>query len=89
MNYTFSTRKIFGWLFAFIFVMIGVLNLIFIHPLPGVFYLLLSLIFLPPVNEFFRNKFRFSIPFVVKVILFIAIMWPTLAVGDLAEMLGL
>ena len=86
MNNTLNTSSIFGWIFAMIFIVIGVLNLFIVHPVPGLFYIILSLIYLPPTYEFLRRKLGYSIPFVVKLILFIVIMWATLAVGDLMEM---
>jgi len=81
--------KITSWIFGIIFFLAGVLNAILVHPVPGAFYLLLSLIYFPLVSVFFKKKFGFSIPFTVKVILGIVILWGTLAVGDLAEILGL
>jgi hypothetical protein len=86
-NLVFST--LIGWIFGIIFVVIGVLNMVLIHPVPGIFYLLLSLLYFPQVNTYFNNRFGFSIPRVVKIIVGFVILWGTLAVGDLAEMLGL
>ncbi len=81
-----SYSNIVSWIFVVLFFILGVLNLIFIHPVPGIFYLLLSLIYLPSTSAFLKKKFGFSIPFVVKIILGLVILWATLAVGDLMEM---
>lgn len=78
-----------SWVFAIVLLLIGLLNLIFVHPVPGIFYIAFALIFLPRTNDFLRDKFKFSISLLVKSILFIGIMWATLAVGELAEMIGL
>ena len=78
-----------SWVFCIVFIAIGVLNLFLVHPVPGIFYLLLSLIYFPFVNVALKKKFGFSIPLVVRVILGIVVLWATLAVGDLAEMFGL
>lgn len=75
--------------FGLIFLTIGVLNIIKVHPVPGIFYIVVSLLYFPPTNWFLKKKFKLSIPFGLKLILFILVMWPTLAVGDLAEIYGL
>jgi hypothetical protein len=84
-----NTLDIISWIFGILIFFIGVLNLFLVHAIPGIIYILLSFLFFPPTNVFLKKKFNFSIPFGLKLILFILIMWPTLAVGDLAEMYGL
>lgn len=78
-----------SWIFGAVFFVIGALNAILVHPVPGIFYLLLSLIYLPPVSAFIKKKLGLAIPFWVKIVLGLVILWGTLAVGDLAEILGL
>ena len=82
-------KNIISWIFGVVFFVIGVLNVFLVHPVPGVFYLLLSFVYFPPANTILKKMFGFSIPLVVKIILGLVILWVTLAVGDLAEMLGL
>jgi len=89
LNKNLSFKNIIIWIFAVLFFVIGILNLFLIHPVPGIFYLILSLIYFPPGNSFFREKFKISISFRIKVIIALIILWGTLAVGDLAELLGL
>lgn len=72
-----------------VFFITGVLNAALVHPVPGVFYLLLSLVYLPATNTFLKKRFGFSIPLSIKIIVGLVILWATLAVGDLAEILGL
>ena len=74
-------------LFAAAVFAIGVLNLIFVHPVPGVVYLLLSLVYLPAANAVLRAGFGFSIPVVGKIILGIFIIMFTLGVSDLGDMI--
>lgn len=81
--------NIISWLFGAIFLVTGVLNAVLVHPVPGIFYLLLSLVYFPPVSVFVKKKFGLAIPFWAKVVLGLVILWGTLAVGDLAEILGL
>ena len=69
-----------------VFITIGVLNLIFVHPVPGLFFILLSLVYLPSANALLKTRFGFSIPPVIKIIVGVVILWATLAVGDLMEM---
>ena len=72
-----------------VFVVIGVLNVFLVHPVPGVFYLLLSSVYIPPTDAILKKRFSFSIPLAVKIVLGLVILWGTLAVGDLAELFGL
>jgi len=84
-----ATFHLISWVFGIIFFAIAVLNAFLVHPAPGVFYLVLSLIYVPQANAILKRRFGFSIPLVVKIILGLMILWGTLAVGDLAEMAGL
>jgi 1,4-dihydroxy-2-naphthoate octaprenyltransferase len=83
------SNKILGWLFATLFIIIGVLNMVLVHPVPGLFYLLLAVLYIPQVNVIMKQKLGFSIPLVAKIVLALVVLWGTLAVGDLAEILGL
>lgn len=83
------TSNIISWIFGIVFFVIGVLNIFLVHPVPGVFYLLLSLMYLPQTNTILKKRFGFSIPLVAKIVLGLVILWGTLAVGELAEMFGL
>ena len=84
-----KNRNVITWIFGIVFFVIGVLNAILVHPVLGAFYIPLSFIYFPPVNTILKKRLKFSIPFMVKIILGLAILWMTLAVGDLAEILGL
>lgn len=89
MNNRSIFKNIISWIFGTLFFVIGVLNALWVHPVPGVFYLLLSFVYFPIINKIVRKKIGFSLPFVVKIILGFIVLWGTLAVGDLAEMFGL
>ncbi|HER40615.1 MAG TPA: hypothetical protein ENO10_05290 [Salinimicrobium catena] len=78
-----------SWFFTLVFLTLGVMNLILVHPVPGIFYLLFSCIFLPPLTTFLKSRTGVSIPLWIKILLALIILWGTLAVGDLAEMYGL
>ncbi|GAA4310443.1 hypothetical protein [Nibribacter koreensis] len=91
MNYSSpaSTRngQILGWLFGTLVVIIGILNLFLVHPVPGIAYLLLSLLYLPPASAQLKAWFGFSLPVVVKIILAVVIIMFTLGVSDLGDMI--
>jgi hypothetical protein len=76
-----------NWIFGIIVLVIGVLNLFLVHLAPGFVYLLLSLVYFPPVNVIFKKRFGFSIPLVIKIILGIVIIMFTLGVSDLGDMI--
>lgn len=78
-----------SWFFAIVFFIIGILNLIHIHYVPGVIYIVLAILYIPYTNVLLKNYLHFSFPFLLKIILFVLIMWFTLGVGDLAEFYGL
>jgi hypothetical protein len=81
------TSHIISWLFGTLVFAIGVLNVFLVHPVPGVVYLLLSLIYMPPANAVLKKRLGLSIPLAVKIILGIFIIWFTLGVSDLGDMI--
>ncbi|NCU39159.1 hypothetical protein EOL96_09110 [Candidatus Saccharibacteria bacterium] len=83
------SRNAIGWIFGILFIIIAVLNAVLVHVVPGVLYLLLSLFFLPPFTKLVKSKFNYAIPLALQVIVGLLALWGTLAVGDLAEILGL
>lgn len=78
-----------NWIFFSVMIILSVLNIILVHTVPGLIYTVFGLIFFPPFNNLLKHKLKFSIPFNIQIILFVLIMWATLGVGDLAEILGL
>ena len=89
MKNSFSITGIVSWILGLMIFTLGILNLLLIHPVPGLVYILLSLLFFPPVEDLLRLKLGFSVPFPVLLALAFLIFWFTLGVGDLAEMYGL
>ena len=75
----------YSWIICAIFFSIGVLNMILIHPLPGFIYILISLIYLPPLSKYIKVKLHLAMPIILKVILAVLVLWFTLGVGDLME----
>lgn len=66
---------------------IGLLNLVLVHSVPGIIGILLSVLYLPQTNDFLQKKFGFSIPPVAKILLGLFVIWFTLGVSDLGDMI--
>ncbi len=81
--------KITNYTLGIIFIIVGVLNLFLVHPVPGIFYLMFSLIYFPQINNFIKKKTGHIISNKIKIPLGFLALWGTLAVGDLAEIYGL
>lgn len=81
--------RIISWIFATLFFVIGVLNLLLVHPAPGIFYLLLALAYILPVNGFLERRLGSKFPVMAKIAMGLVVLWGTLAVTDLADILGL
>ena len=72
------THNIISWLFVLVFIALGLLNLIFVHKVPGIFYIVASLIYLPSINTFLNKKLEFTIPLWTKILVGLAILWQLL-----------
>ncbi|HEY0010587.1 MAG TPA: hypothetical protein VGB97_01575 [Candidatus Paceibacterota bacterium] len=77
----------FSWIFAAVVTVIGILNILLVHPVPGIVYLLLSLVYLPPMERALKARFGLSIPRAFKILLGLAIIWFTLGISDLGDMI--
>lgn len=86
MNKNLQVAKLISWLFFIILVIIGILNLVLIHPVPGILYFVCSLLYLPPLTEYLKQHMRFGIHPIIKILIGIFLMMFTLGVSDLAEM---
>lgn len=82
-----TTSLIISWFFGLLIFAIGVLNVILVDYRPGIIYIILSLIYFPPVNEIIVEKLGFRIPKFLKIILGIIIIWFTLGISDLGDMI--
>ncbi|MES2565971.1 MAG: hypothetical protein V4565_03840 [Bacteroidota bacterium] len=79
--------NIIPWVFGLLVFLIGILNIILVHPVPGIIYIVLSSIYIPPVNSMISKKIGFTIPTIIKIILGIVIIMFTLGVSDLGDMM--
>jgi hypothetical protein len=87
MNHGAMISNISSWLFGIAVFVVGILNAVLVHPVPGIIYLLLSAAYFPPANAVLKNRFGFSIPPAVKVILGVFLFFFTLGVSDLGDMI--
>lgn len=76
-----------GWLFGTLVLAVGIANLVLVHPVPGFAYVFVSLLYFPSANTALRERFGFSIPAMVKVLLGVALVMFTLGVSDLGDMI--
>lgn len=76
-----------GWLFGALLVAIGIANLVLVHPVPAAAYLLVSLIYLPPTSAALTRTLGWRLPAALKVIAGVAILWFTLGISDLGDMI--
>jgi hypothetical protein len=82
-------KDIICWFLGFVFLAISILNLMLVHLVPAVFYFLFSLIYFSVIHTFLLRKLNINIPFKIKILLAFLLFWGTLAVTDLADILGL
>ena len=90
MTIEFSLKSIISWIFGIVVFAIGILNTFWGNdPEFGVFVMLLSFIYYPPVTDIFQNITGFSIHWLVKISLGIFIIWAALGVGELFDNIDL
>ena len=79
-----KAENIAAWLFGVLFLAIGVVNTFWGNdPWFGVFILVLSFGFFPPVNDIFKKLTGFAIPRIAKILLGLFILWASIGVGEL------
>ena len=83
---TLNFYDLIAYSFAFILCAVGILNIVYIHPVPGISYIMLSMLYLPQANQFFQITFRFMIPAVIKIIVAVILFFFTMGVSDLGDM---
>ena len=90
MNEKPTVLNLISWLFGLAFFAIGVVNTFWGNdPGFGVFIILLSFIYFPPINVLIKKKIGFTIPKPAKIGLGIFILWAALGVGELFDKIGL
>jgi uncharacterized membrane protein len=86
MLFNLKYAVILNWIAALILLTIGLLNLFLVHPVPGIAFIIFSLIYFPPVTELLKKNLNLIIPPIVKVFLFVFLVWFTLGISDLGDL---
>ncbi|MBT8206153.1 MAG: hypothetical protein KJO20_12320 [Eudoraea sp.] len=86
MNIKSKTWDTIFWVIAILFLLLGILNAIYIHQIPAIFYMLISLFYVPPLARSAKEKLGFGIPRIIKLLFALFILWATLAIGELMEL---
>ncbi|MAN59523.1 MAG: hypothetical protein CMC08_06775 [Flavobacteriaceae bacterium] len=73
-------------LFALLTLTLGIMNMARGNDFEfGIFLVMLSLIFLPPVTNFLKQRFGLPFPIWLKIIIAALVVWVNLAVGAINE----
>jgi hypothetical protein len=90
MNNKSIVSDILSWFFGGIVVAIGLINTFWGNdPGFGIFLLLLSIAYFPIGNTLFNKITRRTIPWWLKILLGLFILWAALGVGELFDKIGL
>lgn len=90
MNSKVNVLDIISWLFGVVVFAIGVVNTFWGNdPGFGIFLILLSFVYFPPVSTTITAKTGFQIPRIVKIGLGLFIIWASLGVGELFDKIDL
>ncbi|WP_225986388.1 hypothetical protein [Rufibacter sp. LB8] len=76
-----------SWVFGLLLLTVGVLNVMWVHPVPGIMYFLLALLYFPPLTDLLKDKTGISVPGILKVLLGIVLVFFSLGVSDLGDMI--
>lgn len=90
MEKTLQIGSVVSWLFGFLFLAIGFINTFWGNDAGyGLFIILLSFVYFPPMTDILRESTGFSIPLAAKVILGVFIIWSALGVAELFDKIDL
>jgi hypothetical protein len=79
-----SKMTFINWVFGLLFSAIGLVNLFWGNdPEFGVFIILISLIYYPPLQQLIQKGTPFSIPKWILIVLGLFVLWASLGVGEL------
>lgn len=82
--------KLFAWLFGFLVLVIGFINTFWGNdPGYGVFVIVASLLYFPPITDFLANRAGIVVPLWVQIILGLLIFWTALGVAELSDKIDL
>lgn len=77
---------IISWMFGILALAIGIINTFWGNdPGYGIFIILLSFVYFPPVTVLIKKITGISIHYILKILLAIFILWSALGVGELGD----
>lgn len=83
-----SVLKLFNWGFWFLVFVLAVLNGVFVHPGVGIGLLVLSLIYVPPINDRLKESTGIVVPPIAKILLGMAIIWVAMVLTEVLDRVG-
>ncbi|MDO6391714.1 hypothetical protein Q4E40_16380 [Pontibacter sp. BT731] len=90
MEKTLQLGSLVSWLFGFLFLAIGFINTFWGNDAGyGLFIILLSFAYFPPMTAILQEVTGFSIPLAAKTILGLFIIWSALGVAELFDKIDL
>ena len=88
MDRVMTAGTVASYAFAMVLVAIGIGNLIYVHPVPGIAFLLFAMVYVPPVSPWLEEKLGTRTASIAKFIFGFALLWFTLGISDLGEIMG-
>ena len=90
MRIDFNIRNIISWIFGIVVFAIGIVNTFWGNdPEFGIFVMLISFAYFPPIADLFQKITGFKIPGLLLIILGIFVLWAALGVGELLDKIDL
>jgi hypothetical protein len=82
--------NVISWIVGIVFSAIGLINTFWGNdPAFGIFVILLSAVYYPPVTTIVKTTTGLSVPWMVKILLGMFILWAALGVGELFDKIDL
>lgn len=84
-----SVLKLFNWGFWSLVIVLAILNGVFVSAGIGLGLLVLSLIYVPPINDRMQESLGFTVPPIAKIILGIVIIWVSMVATEVLDRAGI
>ena len=88
METSLTFGRLSGYLMGLVLVAVGIGNLLYVHPVPGIAFLLFSTLYFPPLTNRLALIVGVRAAWVLKTILWFVLVWFTLGISDLGEIMG-
>ncbi len=77
-----------SYAFGLVLVAIGIGNLLYVHPVPGIAFLIFAMVYFPPVSPWLESTLGTRTASIAKFIFGFVLIWFTLGISDLGEIMG-